>query len=263
MRRSGRGFALVELLISISIPAIMERAIPGATAALLAAHSQSNEFYQSLRSGRFVVNRIQNDLRRARLVPTSDAANLVYWTGDANSDRHASAVEIGIPSFRTDPEQLCPEGVFFADSMDSETKATSNTDLTLFEIETAEDTTTLIRETYCACHVERLLSSRVVSFSLKMGFDAPLTKLVGIVNETAAQGSHVLVSGQDSAAGDDWRLEKEVSRINGGLVTTYRGYDDMLSGSHVLNYQAERSRARDFSGVSANLPRVEILSWDK
>ena len=189
MKRTERGFTLVELVMSISIAAIVGLAVAGAAAALSAAHSQGDEFYRSLKSGRFAVNRIQNDLRRARLVLASDAANLVYWAGDANSDRQVNVAEIGLLSYSADSDQLCLEGVVFADSMAQETRAALNTNVSLSEVATVEDATTLIRETYAAYQVEHLLANEVVSFSLKMDTDAPLTKLVGIVIEIGAHGS--------------------------------------------------------------------------
>ena len=66
MKRSERGCTLIELVMSISITAMIGPAVGGAVAALAAAHPQGDEFCQSLRSARPAANPIQNDLRETK-----------------------------------------------------------------------------------------------------------------------------------------------------------------------------------------------------
>ena len=72
MKRRRKAFTLVEMVMAISITAITGLAVAGVTVALSNAHAHSETFYQSLRTGHFVMHRLQNGLRCARLVTATN-----------------------------------------------------------------------------------------------------------------------------------------------------------------------------------------------
>lgn len=95
MRRAKSGFTLMELTIAMTITVITSLAVAGATVAISKAHAGSEDFYQSLQTGRYSMFKIQSTVQKAKLITFCSPSSILLWLDDTNNDGTGNMDELG------------------------------------------------------------------------------------------------------------------------------------------------------------------------
>jgi len=126
-----KGFVLPDVTVGMAIAAVVGLCVVGVSAALCAAYAHSQDFYQSLQTGRIAMMRMQAMLRKAKLVTCVDGSVSVLWAGDANGNGRINLDEIRLLSYVLSSREIQEERVRFPDSMPPETVDALNVEVPL------------------------------------------------------------------------------------------------------------------------------------
>lgn len=80
--RSNNAFTLMELMLAVAITSIIGLSIAGVSLALSRSYAHTQDFYSNLQTGRTSMSRMQDMLRKTKLVTSAGSDCLVVWTGD-------------------------------------------------------------------------------------------------------------------------------------------------------------------------------------
>ncbi len=92
--RHQRGFTLVEVLLALSVLAVIGLALAGLMAFTTQAYAASDQLHQNLLGARNVMQRLQSTARKARLITAVTPNSVVFWAGDANGDGQINKNEL-------------------------------------------------------------------------------------------------------------------------------------------------------------------------
>ncbi len=84
--RRMKAFTLPELMISLSIMAVIGLAVATVASALSKAYQETNDLEQTVQSGRLAITHLESSIRKGKLVVASSSSHLGLWIGDANGD---------------------------------------------------------------------------------------------------------------------------------------------------------------------------------
>ncbi|MDY6913940.1 MAG: prepilin-type N-terminal cleavage/methylation domain-containing protein [Planctomycetota bacterium] len=121
-----RGLTLVELAVAVTITSVTALAVAGLSIALGNSYSGSQEFSDSIRTGRSATLTIQSALRRANLVTAANGQALMFWTDDTNSDGLINLDEMRVILWDNASGTVKSHQVVFPDAMGPATKAALN-----------------------------------------------------------------------------------------------------------------------------------------
>jgi len=175
MKDRRRGFTLAELLISISITAIIGASVAGMSLALSTAYANSQGVYDNIQTGRSTMMRIQRALNRARLVTFADQGTLIYWSRDADGDERINISELVAISYDQDAGTLTSCQVVFPDTMNPAARDALDKPVSLSEAMSADIVGTIDRNANCT---ERILSESVRAFEVSAAPACPMARLV-------------------------------------------------------------------------------------
>ena len=115
MRKSARGFTLVEMMIGMFITTITGMAVAGVSMVLSTAYSHSEDHYDCMESARSAIRRAQFSLQSASLVTavSTDGTKLAYWMGDDNSDGEVNLLELRLLDYDSTSGELVEYRVQF------------------------------------------------------------------------------------------------------------------------------------------------------
>lgn len=81
-----RGFTLVELMMAMAITAVVATSVAAVSLAMSSSYAHTQDYFQNVQSGRTAMSRLQDTLRRSKLVTSASGSSLVVWAGDFNGD---------------------------------------------------------------------------------------------------------------------------------------------------------------------------------
>ena len=93
-RRGMVAFTLVELLMAVTITAMIGMAVVAVSSALSSAKASTDSMVEAVSSGRYAMRSIAADVRKAALVTAADDDGMVIWTGDDNGDGQINLDEL-------------------------------------------------------------------------------------------------------------------------------------------------------------------------
>lgn len=111
--RISKAFTLPELVTAITITAVIGLAVVGVSVALSKAYANSDNFYQSLQSGRSSMLRLQSEIRKSRLVTAASGGQLVLWMDDLNGDGEINLNEIAVLSYDSASREIRKKQIVF------------------------------------------------------------------------------------------------------------------------------------------------------
>lgn len=186
--KHGRGgFTLAELVVSIAITVVIGSAVVGLATAMSAANEHGRDRYLSLQTARMTMLRIQNTIRKAKLVTAASSSSLVLWAEDSNGDGRINITEIVLVRLAPETTEIRTRKIVFPEYWSDGTKA-------ILDIEVKLDDVT---GTYQGMWmfdplVERVvLAGGVTDFNVKVWPAPPMTELVGL-SITAGSGQRAV-----------------------------------------------------------------------
>lgn len=99
MKASRSGFTLIELTMAMVVVSVMGVTVAGVAMALSTAQDNSQDYFQCIQTGRVTMLRLQDIVRRARLITDVSDIGMVIWEGDANGDRKINLAELKLISW--------------------------------------------------------------------------------------------------------------------------------------------------------------------
>jgi len=106
---------LVELTIGMAVMAVIRLTIAGVSMALASAYQSTDDYYQSVQTGRVTMVRMGDLLRSARLVTDVSDSALLVWHGDTNDNEDINITELTLISHDTSSQQLLLYRIEFPD----------------------------------------------------------------------------------------------------------------------------------------------------
>ena len=97
---------LVEVTIAIVVIAVIGVTVAGVAAALSNAYSSSDEYYRCVQTGRIIMLRMGDTLRRSRLVTDTSDTALMFWHEDTNGNRYINITELTMIGWDADTQYL-------------------------------------------------------------------------------------------------------------------------------------------------------------
>jgi len=174
-----KALTLPELVMAVSITALVGLAVATVASALSYAHGRSDAMRESIQSARMAMMRTGAELRKARLVGCAADGRIVLWAGDADEDGDINVSEVVL--VRYDDEEATVEQwqVVFPPSMPPETREALDVALTVEQLADGAAVEAYISQaTYAGYLAQWVLAAEVADF--ETGWDAapPETRLV-------------------------------------------------------------------------------------
>jgi len=199
MKRHRRGFTLAELLVSMSITAVIGASVAGMSVALSSAYANSQGVYENIQTGRSIMMRIQRELNRARLVAFADQGMLVFWSRDANNDGRINISELVVISHDDTTGALTSRQVVFPDTMNPAEREALDNPIDLVEGMSADIAGTIDRN---ANGAERILGDCVTAFEVSALPACPMARLVRLKITIEQDGKALTVRSAASLRAD-------------------------------------------------------------
>lgn len=184
-----RAMTLVELVLAISLTAVIGLAVAGVAFGISHAQASTESLTDSIQSGRTGIMRVDAQVRKARLVLATDSNTLSLWMGDLNGDLKLNLDEIVQVTFsntgtNTNAVASAPRGTLqlrqlnFAGVSDG-TKAALNVPKTLSDLSTTGKINALLNQTtYSSYLVTTTVATNVQSLSVVPDLAAPFARRV-------------------------------------------------------------------------------------
>jgi len=177
--RDKKAFTLAELLMALSLTAVIALAAATLAGALSSAREQTDAMAGAIQSGRAAMMNLDASLRKARLVTAAEANSLVIWTGDANEDERINVNELVLLTSQPASQTVERWEVFFPDSLSLKLLDSLNVRRDLAEVNAVSDVTALLgRAVYQPYLIKTILATDVVDFQVVADQAAPLSRLV-------------------------------------------------------------------------------------
>lgn len=177
MKSDRRAFTAVELIVAISITAMIALSAAGVSMVLSRAYADSRQSYSSLQTARSVIMRIRREISQAKLITSVTPGTVVYWQADLNGDGQINISELAVIEFDSEQQLLLAHKVVFPDSMDADTQAAFDVKVPL---QNAVNSTVenLIRNNIRS--VSRILGTGITSFTATATPDCPRAQLLSV-----------------------------------------------------------------------------------
>jgi hypothetical protein len=174
-----KAFTVAELLIAMSITAVVGLAVASVASALSHAHGQAESLWNAIQSARTGMGRIETLLRKAKLVTGTGPDRLLCWMGDANDNREIDLDEIALIHRVADARTVQLSRVVFPETMPDELVDALNLRRRLYEWGYPDEAQQLMEEgLYDPYRSTVVLATDVEDFQVSVDAAAPFTRLV-------------------------------------------------------------------------------------
>jgi len=177
--RDKRAFTLAELVMALSLTAVIALAAATLAGALSSAHGQTDAMSGAIQSGRTAMMSLDASLRKAKLVAAADGSRLVLWTGDANGDERINVNELVLLTSQPASHTVERWEVVFPASMAPALLEALNVQRDLADVDAVDDVTALLEQAvYQDYLIKTILATDVVDFQVVADQTAPLSRLL-------------------------------------------------------------------------------------
>ena len=198
MKASRSGFTLIEVTIAMVVVSVVGLTVAGVAMALSTAHDNSQDYYQCIQTGRVTMLRLQDMLRRARLVTDVSDTGLVIWESDANGDETINLPELTLVSWDESTQRVIRRCVKVPDDWPVPIE-----DLAVLLSAATFESWSASESTFASLIEEVVLAENIEAFSVQTTPAAPLAKSVS-VQMTIGLGNHSLTVHDGASLRADW-----------------------------------------------------------
>ncbi len=175
LQRGMVAFTLAELLMAVTITAMIGMAVVAVSSALSSAKASTDSMVEAVSSGRYAMRSIAADVRKAALVTAADDDGMVIWTGDNNGDEKINVAELVLIQSDTDNQTVQRLQVAFPPSVSS----SLNTSQTLVYVtDVGRVRNLLVNPAYSDYVTQRTLAVGVSNFEVVTDESPPTPQLV-------------------------------------------------------------------------------------
>lgn len=186
--KHGRGgFTLAELVVSIAITAVIGSAVVGLATALSMASEHGRDRYLSLQTARMTMRRIQDTIRKAKLVTAASSSSLVLWAEDSNGDGRINLTEIVLLRLVPGTGEIRTWRIVFPERWPKHVTTILDTEVKLEDLTSIDEGMWM----YDPLVEVTVLAGDVTDFNVRVSPAPPMTELVGL-SITAGRGRHAV-----------------------------------------------------------------------
>ncbi len=188
-RASQTALTIPELVLAMSITAMIGLAVGGLAAGLSYAHSHTDSLADAVQSGRAAMMSMEATLRRSKLVTATGAGALVAWMGDTNSDKSINLDELVLLEYQQGAGTVEQWQVVFPDSMGTVLRRLLNRRLSLSAVSDPATVRRLMsRPIYSRYLSQVVIATDVQRFEVGTNRAPPLCRLV-LLRLSVGQGA--------------------------------------------------------------------------
>ncbi len=180
MKRRTNGFTLVEMVMSITITAVIGLAVAGASIALSSATSDGDDYYNCIQMGRGAMKQLRQEIEKARLIVGvgRNGTRLILWSGDANDNGTIDMTELRATEYDPSTGTITAYSVVFPPEWSEGTREAHDLDLSLADaVSFSVEGDWNVHESYIS---SRTLGTDVESLVFSIPDDGPVSRLVRI-----------------------------------------------------------------------------------
>jgi hypothetical protein len=170
---------LLELLLGMSITAVIGLSAAGVSRALSAKYTQGEDYYTSLQSTRIAMLRLRNLLQGSHLVTEATNTRLMMWYEPPGGDGQINLSELILIQYTSSDQTLCQYQVVFPVTMPPAQRLLLDTQIPLGNMVEQPDSwaSTVRNNAYTQTTV---LAGNIASFRAVADDSAPLTKMLSL-----------------------------------------------------------------------------------
>ena len=191
--RRRKAFTLAELVLAAAVTSVIGLAATGMAMALSQSWAHSQEYGQSLQSGRVLMLRLRRGVQRAKLVVCARDGDPVLWARDANGDGEINRSEIVVYRHVPADRELRRSWVQFPDEASPEVRACLDKAVALEDLATCDRVMRELDET--GYRAEAVEGSDVQVFQAAASPACPWSKRVSFRLATGGRQPVELYSG--------------------------------------------------------------------
>lgn len=176
--KSREGLTVAELVLALSITAMIAVSAGGVSMALSTAYAQSQNSYENLQTLRSAMMKIQFDLNRAKLIVAVGERTMVYWKEDTNGDGRINLSELATIRYDEPQRRIDKHRVVFPESMDPMTRKALDERVRLWSAINIPATVSMIEGS--AYHAAETIAEGVQAFAVSAAPPCPRAEVVTI-----------------------------------------------------------------------------------
>jgi len=192
MKRKATGLTLPELVIGMTVTAVIGLCVAGVSMAISTGHAEGQEYGEYVQSARMGVMRVGRELRQASLVTAYDSNTLILWGGDTNRNGDINLDELVSVSYDASEKQIVKYQKHFPSNWPDWFVALLNLNVDLDDVDNANSVETYLR--YGLLAESTVLATDVMSFDVTAAPAAPLSRLVNVRFTVGDGGRSLTVS---------------------------------------------------------------------
>jgi len=178
--KRGQAFTLIEMVMAISITAIIGMSIAGASMALSTAYENGQDYYQCLQTGRITMARLEQILRKSLLIGGTGPDLMWLWREDTNGDGGINLTEISTIAYDRQNKTLKEIHLEFPSTWPESMLKVADRSLTLYEVTAQYASISSFRSCYGPIMKNTVLAENVVDFTVAPWPYPPITKAIGV-----------------------------------------------------------------------------------
>ena len=178
MRHSARGFTVPELVLALSIMAVIGLSVAGVTGAISTAWANSESTYDTIQTGRSAMLNLQQQLSRAKLITKAASNAVVFWARDFNGDGKINLSELAVIEHDPASKTIKRYRIEFSDNLDEATRASLDTEIPLDVMTRETEAKTTIMGDYRVA--KKLVAEDISTFEVAAYPDSPEATLVSL-----------------------------------------------------------------------------------
>ncbi len=212
---TARGFTLAEMLIAISITAMVGLTVMGASVALSSAYSRGEDSFECIQTARTAMRHLRMEVEKAPLVLTAfnGGGVLCYWGGDSNSNGLIDVTEIRITIHNPFTGEITIYQVVYPDDWSDLLRDAYDPEFTLAQAMSADTLNMWVMSN--SYRQSRVIATDIENCDFSLSADGPLSGLVRM-SLTARKGKCEMTL-QDATALRAPAVEY-VSEVDGAYV---------------------------------------------
>jgi len=185
MVRSRRAFTLLELLLGVTVTALVGVSAATVGSTLSTRYQKSEDYYQSLQTARVALGKLQSLFRSAQLVTQVSPTQIMAWREADGANGQVNPSELVVLTYSDGT--ICQSQIAYPAGIATDVKTVLDAPVSLASAveQPASTTSTLASSPYWT---SRVVASNVAAFSVSGDAAVPMSRMVTIT-VTSGQGA--------------------------------------------------------------------------